>query len=69
VQGEKAQEYADICPAVAFGSKPLDAAKGQIQHPPQGRHIEPKVSCRDNKSLRRAFLPDMFAILTPQSCW
>lgn len=59
-------EYVDI-------SRLPDAAMGQIHQTPEGRrngfHLEPKRPCRGNQPLRRAFRPDLFAILTPRAYW
>jgi hypothetical protein len=59
-------EYVDI-------SSLLDAAMGLFGQIPQGRqngiHLEPKCAGEGTGPPRRAFRPDMFAILTPRACW
>jgi hypothetical protein len=66
VQEETAQEYVDIL-------SHLDAAMGHFGQIPQGRpngfHLGPKCAGKGSQPSRRAFRPDMFAILAPQARW
>lgn len=54
-------------------SRLLDAAMGQIHQIPKGRqngfHLEPNLVCRGNQPLRHSIRLDLFAILTPRTCW